>query len=440
MEPRIAFCITCKGRAQHVKLTLPQNLADNADYQNCVFILVDYSSPDDLLPYLFTEHLAVIAAGRLVVYSYPNAPTFHMAHAKNLAHRLAMLHGAEILVNLDADNYSGAGFARYVADRLKTPDQYLAIGKMVPGVTPRGVTGRIVVHRYAFLNAGGYDERFDTWSPDDKDFDHRLRRLGYARLETDDRFMQCVCHTDKMRFKEYPHLRRNGGTHRYELAVKEATNTVVNFGQFGCGTVFRNDSPMREVLKPLPTRIFGIGLHKTGTTSLHHALGLLGYQAAHWPNAHWAKAVWTEVQAQGRSPTLERCYAATDLPVALIYRELDEAYPGSKFILTTRGEEGWLQSVEKHWSFEHNPFRHQWQKDPITHRLHQAIYGQRSFDREVFRQRYRQHEAQVLEHFKDRPRDLLVLPLSAEHPWARLCAFLDLSVPPVPYPKANVGS
>ena len=39
--------------------------------------------------------------------------------------------------------------------------------------------------------------------------------------------------------------------------------------------------------------------------------------------------------------------ALTDIPVAPYYPQLDEIFPGSKFILTTRPTEAWLLSVEK---------------------------------------------------------------------------------------------
>ncbi len=45
---RIAFCTTCKNRANHLIRTLPQNLNDNADYEDCVFVVLDYNSKDGL--------------------------------------------------------------------------------------------------------------------------------------------------------------------------------------------------------------------------------------------------------------------------------------------------------------------------------------------------------------------------------------------------------
>jgi hypothetical protein len=176
-------------------------------------------------------------------------------------------------------------------------------------------------------------------------------------------------------------------------------------------------------------------MHKTATTSLHAALGILGFKSGHWENAHWAKAIWNEMRECGRSKTLERHYALSDLPIPLLFRELDCGYPGSKFILTIRDEGAWLDSVRKHWSHDHNPYRASWNGDPFTHRIHREVYGQKGFEEDLFIARYRRHNAEVRDYFKDRPQDLLVMDMSARREWHDLCQFLDKPVPNVPYPK-----
>src|ERR1700761_5016647 len=115
----IVFCTTCKGRAQHLKETLPRNLADNPGF-NCKFVVLDYGSKDDLLEYLQDNHAQEIASGKLTVYSYPTNAPFHMAHAKNMAHRLGMLEGGTILVNLDADGFTGVRFADFIESQFAT--------------------------------------------------------------------------------------------------------------------------------------------------------------------------------------------------------------------------------------------------------------------------------------------------------------------------------
>lgn len=440
-QPHIVFCTTCKGRRQHIEKTLPKNLADNEDYPNCRFVLLDYNSPDQLKEYLIAEHMPAIESGRLIVYTADYmGPTFRMAHAKNMAHRLGILEGGDILVNLDADNYTGQGFASYIAGTLQPGTFLWSRMRFGTDGTPRGISGRIVVSKGAFLKTGGYDEQYAAWGPDDKDFNVRLRRLGERAVEIDRVYLKAVLHNDNMRFRECPEARTSLMEDQVDTeAVNQSDSTIVNFGRVGMGTAFRNFSEDQTVLGPVPTRIFGVGMHKTATTSLHHALGILGFESAHWKSAHWAKVIFDEMHSfEHRSITLEHHYALSDLPIGILYGELDRSYPGSKFILTTRDEARWIQSVKSHWSRDSNKFRAAWDTDPFTHRLHREVYGQKNFDAEIFLARFRQHNADVRFHFLGRPNDLLVMNMDKGAGWQELCGFLRVPVPAVPYPAALV--
>lgn len=435
MNPRIVFCTTCKNRTTHLQQTLPKNLADNADYPNCKFVVLDYNSQDNLISYLKSSHSSDIASGRLVVYSMPPGPNgpipFQMTHAKNLAHRLGIVEGADILVNLDADNYTCKDFANYIAEQVDENTYLWA--KMIPGQFTRGISGRIVVTKNAFINAGGYDEKCSTWWSDDKDFNIRLGRLGYHGREIPHVYLDAVSHNDKIRFKEYPHVKTNAGEDDFDLS--DFDNTIVNFGNFGCGTVHRNfDLSIPVELSHIPTRIFGIGMHKTATTSLHSAFEILGYNSAHWESAHWAKAIWMEMMSLGKSLTLEKHYALCDLPITILYKQLDQAYPGSKFVLTVRDENKWIESVRRHFKPDCNKFRKSWDTDPFSHFIHKHIYGQKNFDLDIFLARYRKHNAEVLEYFKSRPSDLLVFNSDG---WSKLCKFLNKPIPSESYPLRN---
>ncbi len=432
--PTVVFCTTCKDRTEHLERTLPRNLRDNADHPHCTFVVLNYNSRDHLEDFL-RSHQADVDAGRLAVYRFTEPTPFRMAHAKNLAHRLGMREGGDVLVNLDADNYTGEGFAAYLAEMFREPGVF-GWANMVKGELPRGISGRIAVSREAFLVTGGYDERYAAWGPDDKDFNQRLRRLGFAGREIDRRFLGAILHNDKVRFRDYPQAQQEATAEDFELHDR-AHVTVANAGRVGLGVVYRNFDRHPIEIGPLPTRVFGIGMHKTATTSLHAALETLGLPCAHWPSAHWAKAVWQEMTAYGRSPTLERHYAACDLPLALLYQQLDRAYPGAKFVLTLRDETEWLQSVRDHWDPRTNPFRAAWDTDPFSHQVHLLLYGRRQFDPEVMLARYRRHNAEVREYFKDRPQDLLVMDFSQGAGWYELCGFLRQPIPDGPFPRRN---
>jgi hypothetical protein len=127
----------------------------------------------------------------------------------------------------------------------------------------------------------------------------------------------------------------------------------------------------------------------------------------------------------GRSRTLEQDYALCDNPIPLLYKDLDEAYPGSRFILTVRDEDAWIRSVEKFWTYEGNRHRWTWDVDGFSHKMHGIIYGTVEFDEQTFRDRYRRHNLAVMQYFRGRS-DFLRLEMNGESSMDELCSFLGL--------------
>ena len=438
---RVAFCTTNRNRTQHLRQTLPKNLTDNP---RSLFIVLNYNSEDDLLDWLRADHCRDIEAERLVCYSNLAEPKFRMAHAKNQAHRLGILEGADVLVNLDADNLTGAGFEDFIEREFNHLRGIFLYALMLKGKMTRGVNGRIAIDKDAFLASGGYDEsKFDGWGSDDKDLYLRLRSLGYDGVQIPPSYLMAVAHNDRLRFREYPALAEQSEDF-FTVDKSTVARSAVNNGFVGCGSVFRNfDFSAPIILEPLPRteasvpRVFGIGMHKTATTSLHHAFEILGYDSWHWSSAHAAKAIWREMNQIGRSLILERYDALCDLPIPLLYQQIDRAYPGSKFILTFRDERNWLHAVMRHFSTSYNKWRAGWNQDPFTNRVHQILYGRQDFEPDIFLSRYRRHNAEVLEYFRNRPDDLLIMNMDRGDGWAALCGFLGCSVPTTPYPYLN---
>lgn len=442
-NPRIVFCTTCKGRTQHLERTIVKNIEDNADYDNCVFVVLDYGSPDHLREFL--ESLPYFKNGKLVVYGYYDwKGAFRMSHAKNMAHRCGILEGGDALVNMDADNYAAPGFASWIAEQYRKhglENTFLwSNAKSVIGRARQGLAGRTVISTNLFLKLGGYDEKYADWAPEDEDFKSRAKRLlGNQGIRIEDQFLYVIPHKDGLRFKEYPHAKPDPEKEARSLReIRESDNTVVNFGKFGIGNVYRNFSKVRIPLGPVPTRIFGIGMQKTATTSLNEAFRILGIDSGHWTGPWWAKRIWEEMSAYGRSITLEKHYALSDFPFTIMFRQLDKAYPGSKFILTLRSEQSWIESVRKHW--ETNRVKFDWDHDCFSHKMHHLVYGRKNFDSEIFLNRYRSHNAEVLEYFRNRPDDLLVMDMGKNAGWHELCLFLHYPIPKVPYPKAFVSN
>jgi Sulfotransferase domain len=164
-------------------------------------------------------------------------------------------------------------------------------------------------------------------------------------------------------------------------------------------------------------KIFGIGLSRTGTTSLTFAFSQLGLRAHHFPR---------------NRELIAAADAATDTPVAAWYRELDVMYPGSKFILTLRRLPVWLDSCAALWQSSSHLF------DEFTREIHRQLYGREDFDRVAFTIAYARHQADVLGHFEGRDEDLLLFDLCGGEGWEVLCPFLGMEVPSTPFPRRNV--
>lgn len=94
-------------------------------------------------------------------------------------------------------------------------------------------------------------------------------------------------------------------------------------------------------------KIFGLGLSKTGTASLHHAFKEMGFESKHFPKV---PEIFT-----GDFRCLDNYEAACDISIVPYYPQLDAAYPGAKFILNVRNVDDWLQSMEKWRDRDHNP-------------------------------------------------------------------------------------
>jgi len=182
-------------------------------------------------------------------------------------------------------------------------------------------------------------------------------------------------------------------------------------------------------------KVFGIGLSKTGTSSLTEALTHLGIRSVHYP---YDDATYHELRGgRYRLSILEDYDGVADIPVAPFFAQLDAAYPGSKFVLTVRDKGAWLRSAEVHWRL----MMEWWNNFPQFKRFHEFIsactYGTIEFSAERFSYAYDAHEREVHRHFADRPDDLLVLDICSGEGWEKLCPFLGLDVPDAPFPHAN---
>ena len=175
-----------------------------------------------------------------------------------------------------------------------------------------------------------------------------------------------------------------------------------------------------------PVKVFGIGFHKTGTTSLARALEQLGYRVT-GPDFTTDPDIHEHLldKAMARAREFD---AFQDNPWPILFKEMDVAFPGSKFILTVRDPQSWMRSAVAFFGTEKTEMR-------------KLIYGRGNPYRNEARylERYNRHYEEVTRYFAARPDDLLVFDLIKHAAWEPLCAFLNSPVPDAPFPAANKG-
>jgi hypothetical protein len=182
-------------------------------------------------------------------------------------------------------------------------------------------------------------------------------------------------------------------------------------------------------------KVFGIGFHKTGTTSLGRALRALGYRVHKGFTFNLPKKrivipepVTLEKIRDVAFRMIPYYSAFEDNPWPLLFREIDAAYPGSKFILTCRNSERWFRSAAQFHNGRLSP-------------MHDFIYGEKNFriaDNETTAvRRFNTHNEEVRDYFKNRPDDLLDWDLESGPSWDRLCTFLNLAVPKRGFPHGK---
>lgn len=169
-------------------------------------------------------------------------------------------------------------------------------------------------------------------------------------------------------------------------------------------------------------KVFGIGLGKTGTTSLTAALRILGFTNVHYPESLQQIAV---------------ADAAVGTPVYLWLDTLDRLYPGAKFIWTVRNENSWLASCALQYGPANDLSRYDERVRAMLLKLRRDIFGAEWFDEALWRRALSRQRDKIGEMFRERPRDLLTMDLFAGDGWPELCAFLGKPVPDLPFPNIS---
>jgi len=185
---KISFCTSCRGAnyLERLQQTLPENIRRNTGkehYGNVEFVIVAYGDPS-VTQWLADTFPEEIKSGLIRVVDLPReqAEYFKMAHAKNIAHRMAT---GDVLCNLDCDNITGENFAGWLNQQFSHYSNIVAsmttrdrlISKLTTGDKMSDLTGRIAISRDNFERLHGYDENYNAAKDGD---DVNLKERAYA--------------------------------------------------------------------------------------------------------------------------------------------------------------------------------------------------------------------------------------------------------------------
>lgn len=140
--------------------------------------------------------------------------------------------------------------------------------------------------------------------------------------------------------------------------------------------------------------------------------------------------------------------AVLDAPMSLLYYEMLHLYPNAKFIHTHRDPVAWYKSfqsmydahaiissaVEKYpWLLDVEPYFNQ--GNTLGHLITSRLFQNRWEDKEYVYKKVNEYTETVIDTI---PREQLLL-FKVQDGWEPLCAFLNVSVPSVPFPHENNG-
>ena len=170
---------------------------------------------------------------------------------------------------------------------------------------------------------------------------------------------------------------------RYEETHSEKTTSLRSAAMFGV-------EPSASTLK-----IFGVGLSRTGTSSLASFFTTMGLKVIHFDmdlTAHLPRSANTSFEWRGVYDGFD---AVFDLPTAFYYRELLSVYPQALFVSSYRTPDNWYASFANYLQVTSDGV-YMGAGLPIFNRmLHKEVYGSEEPDRALWIAKYEAHYADV---------------------------------------------
>lgn len=200
------------------------------------------------------------------------------------------------------------------------------------------------------------------------------------------------------------------------------------------------------------SKLFGIGFNKTGTTTLEKIFDILGYSI---PKQQEQELKIVKQYHLGNFEPLKEFVskydAFQDLPFAQgnCYAVADALFPNSKFILTLRNSEDWFRSISAFHKKTHKfdtgqPVDENYFKDKKLYLYKNYTYENLkrmiakvednkviydwslAYNKQHYIKIYEDRNEQIIQYFKDRSNDLLVIDITKEKDISKILNFLEL--------------
>ena len=201
-------------------------------------------------------------------------------------------------------------------------------------------------------------------------------------------------------------------------------------------------------------KVFVVGLNKTGTTTMAKALSDLGYVLGDEADA---KSLFDSWVKRDFRPIIRFCRSAQafqDSPFSFPYTfiALDQAFPGSKFILTVRDDEDqWYRSItrfhSKLWASGDGipPTKEQLKEAVNSYKgrpweVNRALFDTPEddpYNEERLKQFYISYNSTVMNYFCTRPNDFLIVNVSEDGAYRKFVNFLGVKSSSENFPWEN---
>lgn len=160
------------NRTDDLRKTFPWRVHAAMAHLPVEFVILNYNSGDDLDSFV-EYHVRPLCAPtgiRLVYKKFTGRETYHQAHAYNLA-----------ILASTADYFCLMG-----ADTYPIGDYFGEVRRIFDGgadwVEDKRYKGALAMRKSEFIAAGGFDERFEFYGPEDRDLAHRLELRGVEKV------------------------------------------------------------------------------------------------------------------------------------------------------------------------------------------------------------------------------------------------------------------